>query len=112
MKKITLVVCFYILVTGLGFCNAQSTSIPEKRKLSFTEQTPQTSSVAKPAEESAYFGFDQKIAKITLNGSIPSNFPTRENYPTKTQYLNVINKWIKENPSYIKPEYRSTVITE
>jgi len=113
MKKLSVFVCFYILTLSLSYAQSgQTKTIQEKRKIILTDEQPKLNETAKPASESPYFGFDHKIIEISLGNTIPVGFPTKENYPTKQQYLNVINKWIIDNPGFIKPEHKGTVITD
>lgn len=109
MKKIALVVCSYILT--LNFCLGQHNQInTQKRKIA--DEPVKAASVSQPADQSIYFGYDHKISEVMVGNTIPSSFPTKEGYPTKKEYLAVVNKWIKENPSFIKPEFKSTEITD
>ncbi len=112
MKKTGIFVCFYILALSLGYGQSDQTkTIKAKRTLYNTDQQ-QISESSKPAVESPYFGYDHKIIEICIGNSIPAGFPTKEGYPTKEQYRTVINKWIKDNPAFIKPEHKEAVITD
>ena len=112
MKKLSVLVCIYILTLSLSYGQVgQTKTIQAKRTLYNTDQQ-QISESSKPAIESPYFGYDQKIIEISIGNSIPAGFPTKESYPTKEQYRTVINKWIKDNPAFIKPEHKETVITD
>ncbi|MDZ4664583.1 MAG: hypothetical protein SGJ15_06880 [Bacteroidota bacterium] len=112
MKKTAIIAFLYLLTLGLSFGQENKTkTISPKRKL-YVEDQAQVNVSSKPAFESAYFGYDHKIAAISLNNAIPAGFPTKEGYPTKEQYRTVINKWLKDNPAFIKPEHKETVITD
>ncbi len=110
MKKIAPVVCFYILTINLSF--GQHNQINTTKRKMVNEESVKGASVSQSAEQSAYFGYDHKISEVMIGNTIPSGFPTKEGYPTKQEYLTVINKWIKENPAFIKPELKSTEITD
>jgi hypothetical protein len=111
MKKLLLVPLLYLLTLNLGFGQKNTKTIGEKRTL-YGQNTAVTQSINKPAVESPYFGYDNKIKEISISNSIPTNFPTKENYTSKEQYRIAINKWIKENPSFIKPEFKNTIIND
>lgn len=110
MKKIVAVVCFYILTINLSF--GQHNQINATKRKMVKEEPAKGASVSQSAEQSPYFGYDHKISEVMIGNTIPTSFPTKEGYPTKKDYLTVINKWIKENPSFIKPEFKSTEITD
>jgi hypothetical protein len=110
MKKLIVGACIYMLTLNLSFGQHKQINTT-KRKL-VAEEPVKVKSTSQPADQSAYFGYDQQINEIMIGNTIPANFPTKENYPTKQEYLTVINKWIKENPSFIKPEFKSTEITD
>ena len=111
MKKLLFVPLLYMLTFNLSFGQTDTKKIGEKRTL-YSQNTALTQSSTKPAIESPYFGYDNKIKEISLTNSIPTNFPTKENYTNKEQYKIAINKWIKENPSFIKPEFKNIVIND
>jgi hypothetical protein len=110
MKKIAPVVCFYMLTINLSF--GQHNQINTTKRKVIADEPVKVKSASQTANQSAYFSYDHKISEIMIGNTIPVNFPTKENYPTKQAYLTVINKWIKENPSFIKPEFKSTEITD
>lgn len=110
MKKIVFGVCLYILTLSLSF--GQHNQINTKKRKVVVEEQVAVSSVSLPAEQSPYFGYDHKIVDVMIGNTIPAGFPTKEGYQTKEQYRTAINKWIKENPSFIKPEFKATEITD
>jgi hypothetical protein len=110
MKKIALLVCFYILTLNLSF--GQHNQLNTTKRKIVADEPVKVKSSSQAAEQSAYFGYDHKISEIMIGNVIPANFPTKESYPTKQEYLTVINKWVKENPSFVKPEFKSTQITD
>lgn len=61
---------------------------------------------------SEYFGLESKIQQILINNTIPASFPKAIGVPTKSQYIEMANKWLKENDNFIKAENKTTLITE
>ncbi len=112
MKKTGIFVCLSILASSLSFGQAGKAKTNQAKRTLYNTDQQQITESTKPAVESPYFGYDHKIIEISIGNSIPAGFPTKEGYPTKEQYLSVINKWIKDNPAFIKPEHKETVITD
>jgi hypothetical protein len=108
MKKIALAACFYMLAMNLSF--GQHNQINTSKRKVVDQEPVKAVAATQAADQSAYYGYDHKIIEVMIGNTIPANFPTKEGYPTKQAYLTVVNKWIKENPSFIKPEFQSTEI--
>jgi hypothetical protein len=67
---------------------------------------------AAPAENSMYYGFDNKIKEMMLDNNIPDKFPTKENYADKSSYLTVANEWLKAHQALVKPEFKNTTLKD
>jgi len=115
MKKAIILSFFYFLTLSLSFGQTNQVKTIESKKqikdYSLINNTGiQTAS--QPADESPYFGYDNKIKDISISNFIPTGFPTKEGYTNKETYRIAINKWIKENPSAIKPQFINSEITD
>lgn len=110
MKKLVFFAFVYFLTLNLSF--GQSNQIkPARKTILIEEQTATPVVSSKPANESLYFGYDQKIKDMSLTNEIPVGFPTKEGYIKKDDYLKAINKWLTDNQSFVKPQFKNTVIT-
>ena len=61
---------------------------------------------------SEYFGLETKIEQLLINNFIPSSFPKSIGIVSKSEYIDIANKWLKQNDSFIKPENKTLLITE
>jgi hypothetical protein len=61
---------------------------------------------------SAYFGYDEKLKAIFIDGIIPSQTPKSDSFTSKKDYLVVLNDWISKNKHLLKPENQNSLITE
>ena len=112
MKKLVFISILYFLTLSLSIGQTNNHKQIGKKRSLYIENTEAIQVAQKPAVESPYFGYDNKIKEISLSNAIPSGFPTKEGFADKTQYKTAINKWIKENPSFIKPEFKNTLIND
>lgn len=116
MKKAIILVLFYILTISLSFGqNSQVKTVESKKsnkELNMSGSSLGLQTSALPAIDSPYFGYDNKIKSISVSDAIPVGFPTKEGFASKENYRIAINKWIKENPSFIKPQLINTEITD
>jgi hypothetical protein len=111
MKKL----CFQILSVLLlcGSLTAQNNKTINKDKRSVNDNNNLTSATSnKPSNESAYFGFEHRIIEFSVSNSIPEGFPTKDGFKSRELYKDAINKWMKENEVFIKPEYKNKTITD
>lgn len=53
--------------------------------------------------EGRYLNFDKEIIKRSVTGEIPSDFPKHIIGQSKADYIIVMNEWVKNNPSKVKP---------
>jgi hypothetical protein len=67
-------------------------------------------SKASAAENSNYFGLDNKIKEILLKDASMEKVPVRKENQTKNEYVVILNEWIKNNPGLLKPDKTSTEI--
>lgn len=110
MKKLVFFAFFYLLTINFSLSQTNQTK-PARKTILVEDQASSPVVSAKPATESLYFGYDQKIKDISLNNDIPLGFPTKQGYAKKDDYLKAINKWISENQTFVKPQFKNTVIT-
>jgi len=61
---------------------------------------------------SAYYGCEEKLKAIFLDGSIPSQTPKSDSFTSKKDYLVVLNDWISKNKHLLKPENQNSLISE
>lgn len=61
---------------------------------------------------SAYFGYDEKLKVIFLDGIIPSQTPKSDSFASKKDYLAVLNDWISKNKHLLKLENQNSLISE
>lgn len=106
----------FLIVTMLIFCsafNAQNNkTIDKKKRVVVDNGNLSTATVNKPASESLYYGYETKIIEFSISNAIPAGFPTNEGYKSKELYRNAINKWMKENEVFVKPDYKNKAITD
>ncbi len=105
----TLFLCFFSCVFSYA---QQAKTIEGRRKVLAENIQPSIAQSSTPAEESAYFGYENKIAEISSTNQIPQGFPTRSGFTNKEEYRKAINVWIKQNPNAIKSKYQNTEITD
>ena len=110
MKKLAFFAFVYFLTINLSFGQTKQIK-PARKTILVEDQTANPVVSSKPASESLYFGYDQKIKEYSLTGEIPLGFPTKEGYTKKEEYLKAINKWLTDNQSFVKPQYKNAVIT-
>jgi hypothetical protein len=110
MKKLAFFAFVYFLTINLSFGQTHKT-IEKKRTLP-VENTDKVQATVKVQTESSYFNYENKILEISINNSIPSTFPTSNGFNSKESYRTAMNKWIKENPALIKPEFKNTIIKD
>lgn len=107
---------YFLIVTMLIFCsalNAQNNKTIDNKKRTVVDNSNLTTvTVSKPASESLYFGYENKIIEFSISNAIPAGFPTKEGYATKELYRKAINKWMKENDAFVKPDYKNKAITD
>ena len=111
MKIFLLLFC--ILFCSLSSITAQQNSTPESRKnlqLYTSSETVQGKNNA--AEQSTYFGYDNKVKEVTINNNIPQNFPTKEGYADKAAYLIAANEWLKAHSALVRPEFINVLIKD
>jgi len=89
---------------------AQDAESRKNKPLFINNQGIQAKTAA--AENSSYYGFDNKIKEMMLDNNIPEKFPTKENYADKKSYLNVANEWLKVHQSLLKPEFKNTTLKD
>ncbi|MFO0321939.1 MAG: hypothetical protein ACK504_05890 [Bacteroidota bacterium] len=107
MKKIY---CSFYFIVFIGhFSNAQNNKNEirddNSKYILFTPPPLTLVAFSLPAEFSPYYGFDNKIKEICVNNVIPVDTPTKENFSNQKDYLVVLNKWLVDNPKFVKPEY-------
>ena len=115
MKKAIILSFFYFLTLSLSFGQTNQVKKTESKKIHQDVNLmsgPSIQTSAQPAIESPYFGYDNKIKDISISDFIPTGFPTKEGYTNKETYRIAVNKWIKENPSAIKPQFINSEITD
>lgn len=61
---------------------------------------------------SAYFGYDEKLKTVFIDGIIPSATPKSDSFTSKKDYLVVLNDWISKNKHLLKPENQNSLISE
>lgn len=66
--------------------------------------TPSSAGVSKGSKKSNYYNLEKEIISRSVTGQIPNDFPKHINGQSKSDYLNVINEWVKRNPNKVKPK--------
>jgi hypothetical protein len=107
MKKLLF---FLLFLCCVQLSKAQSTENRKNKPLFINNQGIQGKSVS--AENSIYYGFDNKIKEMMLDNNIPEKFPTKESYADKKSYLNVANEWLKAHQALVKPEFKNTTLKD
>ncbi len=111
MKKLASIAFVYLLTINLCSGQTQHKTIGTKRAILAENVTP-VATTSSPAENSSYFGYDNQIKQICVNDAIPAALPTKEGYSSKQAYKTAINKWLKDNSSFVKPENINKVIND
>lgn len=110
MKKLVFFAFVYFLTLNLSF--GQSHKTIEKKRTLPVENSDKVQAAVNIQVESSYYNYENKIMEISINNSIPSSFPKSNGFTSKESYKTAMNKWIKENPSLLKPEFKNTVIKD
>lgn len=111
MKKRSFIIFSFLMLCG--FSQAQNHKVIQKEKKTIVDNNNLTSTQsAKPASESKYYGYENQIIEFSVDNTIPTNFPTNEGYQTREAYRDAINKWMKENDSFVKPDHKNKTITD
>lgn len=55
------------------------------------------------AASSQYHNLDNAIKDVLINNVIPNDFPKSITERDRAKYIDNINLWIKQNPSFVKP---------
>lgn len=106
MKKLVLL-CISLFC--VGSYSAQSSNEKTKRiELKKTHESVQVKTTS--AEDSPFFGNDNKIKELLLKENSIELVPQRKTAQSKADYLNTLNAWIKSNPLLIKPDKRNVEI--
>lgn len=113
MKKITLFLFFIFL----SVCAFSQTSNERPRDIKDNPQYLKAVEMEKirsngTIQVSEYFGLENKITDVLVNNTIPTSFPTSITYSDKAKYVETINAWLKQNPSFVKADKKNSVITE
>lgn len=113
MKKITL--CFFFLF--LTVCVFSQTVNERPKDIKDNPQYLKALEMEKirsngTIQVSEYFGLENKITDVLLNNTIPDSFPRSITYSDKTKYVETVNAWLKENPSFVKADKKNIIITE
>lgn len=61
---------------------------------------------------SEYFGLENKLTDVLVNNTIPNTFPKSITYSDKTKYVETVNAWLKQNPSFVKADKKNVIIAE
>ena len=64
------------------------------------------------SQPSSYFGFDDKLKAVFIDGIISSQTPKYDGFTSKKEYLVILNDWISKNKHLLKPENKNTLISE
>ncbi|MBK7667432.1 MAG: hypothetical protein IPJ32_08905 [Sphingobacteriaceae bacterium] len=64
------------------------------------------------SQPSSYYGYDDKLKAIFIEGVISSQTPKSESFTSKKEYLAVLNDWLSKNKHLLKPENKNSLITE
>ncbi len=113
MKKITLCLLFIFL----SVCAFSQTANERPKDIKDNPQYLKALEMEKIRSNNAiqvseYFGLENKITDVLLNNSIPSSFPRSLTYSDKTMYVETVNAWLKQNPSFVKADKKNVIITE
>lgn len=100
MKKIVLLLVF--LVSAGSYIAQTATERTKRIELKKTYEPVQVKLTA--AEESPYYGYDNKIREILLKETSMELVPKRTQNQSKNDYLVTLNGWIKSNSLLIKPD--------
>ena len=57
-----------------------------------------------------YFGYDETLKTFFSNDAIPQGVPKADGTISKEEYVKMLNKWISENKSLLKPEHTNSLI--
>ncbi|HRH11268.1 MAG TPA: hypothetical protein PLU73_07120 [Bacteroidia bacterium] len=109
MKRKAFVIISFFLSSGYYF--SQTKSNPSTN-IAIGAPAPGLHVINTAAEQSDYFGFDNKIKAITIDGTVPINLPTKKGYLVRAEYKAVINDWFKAHNALVKPEFQSTLIQD
>jgi hypothetical protein len=115
MKKIYFITFFKIGILGYGYSQAetlQNQQLPNNPRLIQANELKQSRLNEKNVKVSEYFGLDEQILGFLRNKQIPSGLPKSTTYSSKTDYIKAVNKWMKDNSSFILPEKQGQIITE
>lgn len=66
----------------------------------------------RPKSTSYYMGYDDVLRSYFIGNAIPAETPKSSPSFTKKQYIDLLNDWIAKNPQFLKPEHKSSLITE
>lgn len=110
MKKTIVLSCFLFLCISLKSQN--DTQIPNNPKLIKANEKKLAGTQSAQVKVSEYYGLEEQILSLLINKEIPKQLPKSTGISSRTKYVEVLNKWIKENPSFILPEKQNQVITE
>ena len=113
MKKVILSVsCLFLTICSFSqTANERPKDIKDSPLIKARIEQQQLN-VKSDIKVSEYFGLESNITDVLLNNSIPSNFPKSITYTEKAKYIEVINLWLKQNPSFVKTDKKNAVITE
>lgn len=115
MKKIYFITFFMIGGMSFGFSQAENTQnqqLPNNPRLIKANEIKQSRLNGKDVKVSEYFGLEEQILSVLVNKTIPSGLPKSLTYSSKSDYLAVVNKWLKDHPAFVLPEKQNQLITE
>jgi hypothetical protein len=108
-------ICLGAFVAFIGVCNAQNPNVPTNEVTDLSKldlSVNDGSNLQVLTKASDYFGFDNEITKRLINQNDIKKAPKSNGQSNKNAYKEILNKWITDNKSLIKPEFHNNPITE
>jgi hypothetical protein len=92
--------------------NNQNQQLPNNPRLIKANEIKQERLNNKSTKVSEYYGLEDQILDFLVVKSIPTGLPKGVTYTNKSEYIQSVNKWMKDNSSFILPEKQNQIITE
>lgn len=113
MKNLILFGLFMVLSKNVLLSQNNNTNRIEKPEISMTVYAKNNMVITnkETAKVSDYCNLEPRIKERLIDNTIPQGFPKYNPETSKEKYYSLVDIWLSNNGSLVKPEYRNKPIT-